>query len=183
MGYTTEFRGEFKLNKPLTPEHKAYLLKFSQTRRTKRDATKSAVRKDPVREAVHLPVGPEGAYFVAANGLGGQEGLLEKKDWQEPPDIASINKPPAGQPTLWCCWAPNEDGTTIIWDGNEKFYMYAEWLEYLIKHFMGPWGYVLNGKVEWRGEGWDDTGVIAVTESEVEVLDVVEIPLSLCWPE
>ena len=183
VGYTTEFRGEFKLNKPLTPEHKAYLLKFSRTRRMKRDAEKTARRKDPVREAVGLPVGAEGAYFVGADGFRGQEGLLEEEDWQEPPDIVSFNEPPAGQSGLWCHWIPNDDGIAIVWDRRERFHNYVEWLEYLIEHFLEPWGYVLNGEVEWRGEGSDDTGMIVVAENDVEILDVVGVPLSLCWPE
>ena len=33
MGYTTTFDGEFKLDKPLIPAHKAYLMKFAKTRR------------------------------------------------------------------------------------------------------------------------------------------------------
>lgn len=183
MGYTTDFRGELNLNKPLTPEHKAYFLDFSRTRRMKRDAEKIARRKDPVREAVGLPVGTEGAYFVGARGFGGQEGMIEEKDLQKPHDIVNINEPPAGQPGLWCPWIPNDDGIAIISDGRERFHNCVEWLEYLIENFLGPWGYVLNGQVEWRGESWDDTGMIVVTENEVGTLDVVGIPLSLCYPE
>lgn len=69
MGYTTEFRGEFKLNKPLARKHRAYLVRFGETRRTKRDARRTSRRPDPVREAAGLPVGPDGAYFVGGDGV------------------------------------------------------------------------------------------------------------------
>jgi hypothetical protein len=37
MGYTTDFSGEFKLDKPLTDEQAIYVNKFADTRRMKRD--------------------------------------------------------------------------------------------------------------------------------------------------
>jgi len=68
VGYTTDFNGEFSLDKQLSDEHYEYLLKFSETRRMKRDAVKVAHLKDPVREAVGLDVGIEGEFFVGAKG-------------------------------------------------------------------------------------------------------------------
>jgi hypothetical protein len=58
MSYTTAFDGAFAINRPLRPEHKAYLLKFAETRRMKRDAAVAARLPDPVRAAAGLPVGP-----------------------------------------------------------------------------------------------------------------------------
>ena len=72
MGYTTDFEGVFKLNKRLSAEHRAYLKMFAETRRMKRDAEKTKLRPDPVREAVGLPVGREGTYFVGETGGFGQ---------------------------------------------------------------------------------------------------------------
>lgn len=89
------------------------------------------------------------------------------------------------QPGLWCHWTPGDsDGNplaedrcaipaeayTLVWDEGEKFYEYVAWLEYLIKHFIEPWGYVLNGEMEWQGEERDDRGLIRVTDNEVETL-------------
>lgn len=51
---------------------------------------------------------------------------------------------------------------------------YVEWLEYLIQHFIAPWGYKLNGAVVWHGEDSDDIGRIVVTDNVVRVLDRVE---------
>src|SRR5205085_8197663 len=46
----------------LSKEHAAYLRAFAQTRRMRRGPQCGAL-PDPVREAVGLPVGPQGAYF------------------------------------------------------------------------------------------------------------------------
>ena len=70
-------------------------------------------------------------------------------------------------PGFYCQWTPTEDGTAIVWDGNEKFYNYEEWLRYIIKNFLKPWGYVLNGDVRWNGESSDDLGVLRVKDNEV----------------
>ena len=40
MGYSTDFYGEFTLNKKLDEKLHAYLKKFSESRRMKRDITK-----------------------------------------------------------------------------------------------------------------------------------------------
>lgn len=158
MGYTTEFRGEFALDKPLAPEHKAYLEAFSGTRRMLRDPAKCLRLDDPVREAAGLPVGDDGGYFVGSPANYGQN---------DDGTIIEYNTPPHGQPGLWCKWVPNDDGTAIEWDGCEKFYNYVEWLRYIISHFLEPWGYTANGEVEWRGEDWDDNGTLVVENNVV----------------
>jgi uncharacterized protein (TIGR02996 family) len=143
----------------LQAEHAEYLKQFAYTRRMKRNAKQARLLPDPVREVVGLPLGTEGAYFVGGLGFRGQE------------DDASVidhNKPPRGQPGLWCQWIPNEDGTAIVWDGVEKFYDYVRWLEYLIEHFLTPWGYLLNGRVDWQGEDRGDVGTILVRDNRVE---------------
>lgn len=158
MGYTTDFYGSFELDKPLKPEQGEYLRKFAETRRMQRDEQKAAKLPDPVREVAGLPIGKEGGYFVGAKGFAGQDG---------DDSVIDYNASPADQPGLWCKWAPNADGTSIEWNGNEKFYDYVEWLRYLIEHFIKPWGYVLNGEVEWQGEDRDDRGKIIVTNNDV----------------
>lgn len=166
MGYTTDFFGEFKLDEPLTPEHAAYLKKFNETRRMKRDEVKAAKFSDPLREAVGLPVGPEGGYYVNAMGYYGQEGDASVLDY---------NNSPQGQPGLWCKWTPTKTGDGIQWDGGEKFYDYVEWLKYLIDHFLALWGYTLNGEVKWRGEDPDDYGLIVVKDNTVTIREGQEI--------
>lgn len=167
MGYTTDFNGSFNLDKPLTKEHKAYLEAFASTRRMKRKQSLTAKRSDPLREAAGLPVGKEGAYFVGEGGHCGQGAGFGEHNGI--PDLAEYNYPPAGQPSLWCQWVPNADGTAIVWDEGEKFYEYVAWIEYLIENFLKPWGYVLNGEVEWYGEERDDRGMIVVDNNVVRV--------------
>lgn len=166
MGYTTNFTGEFLLDKPLAAEHKAYLCLFNETRRMKRDSKKAMNLADPVREAAGLPVGAEGEYFVGGIGSFGQGR-----------DVSVIdgNLPPKTQPGLWNQWRPSDDGTNIAWDGGEKFYKYIEWLEYLITNFLEPWGYKLNGEVEWESESSDDIGKIVVTDNVVEAFEAERV--------
>lgn len=169
MGYTTYFTGQFDLDRPLSPVHADYLRAFSQTRRMKRDAAKTAKLPDPVREMAGLPVGIEGEYFVGATRCFGQECTS---------DVIEYNYPPKTQPRLWCQWTPSGDRTAIVWDEGEKFYDYIEWLEYLVKNFIAPWGYRLNGRVHWVGEDSGDSGVIRVIDNVVEsAADVVSNPL------
>jgi hypothetical protein len=158
MGYTTDFDGKFNLDKPLSPEHRAYLEKFARTRRMQRNAEKAAQLPDPLREAAGLPIGEQGAFFVGATDFMGQDTTS---------DVTDGNQSPTGQPGLWCQWTPTEDGTAIEWDGGEKFYDYVEWIQYLIIHFLAPWGYVLNGTVNWEGESRGDLGRIVITNNAV----------------
>jgi hypothetical protein len=168
MGYTTDFDGKFTLDRPLSPEHSAYLTAFAETRRMKRDAEKTSLRPDPLRLAVNLPIGDEGGYYVGASNYSGDDHFAYRGQ-EHSSDITDYNEEPAGQPGLWCQWTPSEDGAAIEWDGGEKFYDYVPWLEYLITHFLAPWGYVLNGEVEWSGESRGDLGKIVVTDNAVTV--------------
>ena len=97
MGYCTEFSGDFfELDKPLRPEHKAYLEKFSNSRRMKRDVELLVNRPKPILDAVKLPIGEERAYFVDV-----------PDDYYEDmsdPCIVYPSKPPKGQPSFWCRW-------------------------------------------------------------------------------
>lgn len=48
------------------------------------------------------------------------------------------NRPPSGQPELWCPWRPTDDGTALEWDGCEKPYEGEAWMRYLVNHFLRP---------------------------------------------
>ena len=155
MGYTTTFQGSFQLDRPLDEAHRRYLVSFSETRRMARLPAIASTLPDRIREAAGLPIGPEGAYYVGGN---------------EDSSVKDHNMPPQGQPGLWCQWVPNEDGTAIEWDGRGNFYDYVDWIKYLINNFLGPWGYKLNGEVEWRGEEMNDVGTITIKDNVVEAL-------------
>lgn len=160
MGYTTDFEGSFSLDKPLTTEHATYLRTFSATRRMKRDPMKAKDMIDPHRLAVGLPVGDDSEFFVGGLGYAGQE---------NDSSVIEFNRPPAGQPGLWCQWVPGRGDSSIEWDGGEKFYAYVEWIRYLIEKFLAPWGYTLSGTVKWHGEDHDDMGRIVVENNKVTV--------------
>lgn len=174
MGYTTDFRGQFELDKTLEEAHKNFLAEFSRTRRMKRHTLLTVKMSDPIRIKADLPVGPEGAYYVGSGSLNPDTPTKEKLGWDascgqlKTEDIKDYNCPPEGQPGLWCQWTPSEDGGALVWDDGEKFYAYEEWIRYLINHFLKPWGYVVNGEVEWVGEDRDDRGKIVITANVVE---------------
>jgi hypothetical protein len=184
MGYTTDFYGEFAVTPPLTPEHREYLKAFASTRRMRRDADKAELLPDPVRIAAGLPIGYEGAYFVGGTGLMGQTEDDSVIDGNDPPGSIPRTLPDwaatsaandlaaqmgMAQPGLWCQWVPTDDGGSIVWDDGEKFYEYIEWIQYLLAHFLIPWGYSLTGEVHWEGEDSDDRGVIRITDNTVEI--------------
>ena len=108
MGYTTDFEGSVTISPPLNAEEIRFLTKFAGTRRMGRQ---------------------QGPYYVDAPGDFGQG---------HDPKIINYNEPPRGQPSLWCHWVPSEDGTSIAWDGGEKFYNSVDWMEYIINHFLRP---------------------------------------------
>jgi hypothetical protein len=151
MGYTTDFEGSFTLDRPLTVPQFNYLKKFSETRHMKRNVAHLIDVADPLRLKVGLPLGVEGEFFIA----------------DEETAILDGNQEASTQPGLWCSWAPTEDGEGIEWDGSEKFYEYVKWLKYIIKNFIQPWGYTLNGEVEWEGEENTDMGKIVVKDNKV----------------
>lgn len=167
MGYHTWFSGKFSLNRPLEPRHKEYLEQFSDTRRMKWDANQIQNVPDPIREAVGLPLGVEGEFFVADTGSDGQE--------TSRPGLISSNEPPGDQPSLWCQWIPSEDGAFIVWNEAEKFYGYVEWLRYIIDKFLKTWGYVLDGEVHWEGQDELDDGAIIVKSNEIEVVKAISV--------
>ncbi len=76
-----------------------------------------------------------------------------------------------GMPGFWCQWTASDDGKFLEWDGGEKFYNYIEWLEYLLEHFIVPWGNKLNGEVQWEGEESGDLGKIKVVNNTVTVYE------------
>ena len=153
MGYHTDFFGEFTVTPTLQEHHKNYLMAFNETRRMKRNPVILEEFEDPLREAVGLPIGIDGEYFVNGSGFKGQG-----KDRS----IIDYNIPPKTQPGLWCGWTPSGCGNYILWNEMEKFYDYIDWLSYIILNFLITWGYKLNGEVEWQGEDRDDIGLIIV---------------------
>lgn len=174
MGYTTNFSGGFTITPPLKPEHQTYLEHFARTRRMNRDIPITRTLPDPIREAAGLSIGDDAGYYVGGAGEDAWgSGTTAKLG------IRDYNRPPSGQPGLWCQWTPGS-ADTLVWDGGEKFYDYDAWLQYLINHFFRRWGYSLNGTVMWRGEDHTDIGKLIVKDNDLRVVrgEVREV-----WPE
>lgn len=168
MGYNTEFEGSFEFEEKLSDEMIQYINRFSTTRRMKRDVEKiKETYHDWKQLSFNGNLGEDGEYFV-----GDSEWLI---DWRSrnndiDPSIIDYNEPPATQPGLWCQWIVSLDGKYLEWDGNEKFYDYVEWLDYLITHFFTPNNIFLNGNVMWRGDDFDDMGKITVEHNKITVI-------------
>lgn len=67
-------------------------------------------------------------------------------------------------PGIWCQWIINSN-EKLSWNGAEKFYSYTEWLQFLVDEYFVPQGYELNGKVSYRGERFEDIGVIYIRDN------------------
>jgi len=159
MGYSTNFTGSFSLDRKLDPETEKLLHNLNVSRRMKRDISKLAQIKGICESEAIKKWGSQGQFY------------FDKTDIWITADgsIIDQNCPPEGQPSLWCNWMYNKFGSSIEWDGNEKFYHYIEWIRYLITHVLEPKGYILNGLVEWEGEDSDDRGRIIINANIVKV--------------
>lgn len=159
MGYTTDFSGSLKFNKPVTEELREYINRFSDTRRMPRDNDKIKELYPNWKELCFCgELGNKGEYFAPkGNDYYLDESIIDHNGFRE-----------AVHPGLWCQWIITDDDE-LEWDGGEKFYNYVEWLEYLIDNFFEPLGYELTGDIIFQGEDTDDCGVINVENNIVDV--------------
>jgi hypothetical protein len=136
--------GSLVITPRLEERHAAYLSRFQATRRMNRSINVLAGGKypDPIRIAAGLPLGLQGGYYV---------GETNETRYQCP-SIVDTNQPPRGQPGLWCGWCPTPDLEGLMVDRGSRNDLWGAWLRYLIKHFLEPWGYSLNGAVGWQVE-------------------------------
>lgn len=156
MGYTTDFDGGVTIEPPLSTKEVEYINAFADTRRMNRR---------------------NGAYYVGGEGEFGQA---------HDSDIIDYNRPDPSQPGLWCQWVANEEGNTVEWDGNEKFYGSVEWMQYIIDHFIGAnplaklnqpehfdflQGHSVNGEIFAQGEEPDDQWKIVVVDGKVKTVE------------
>lgn len=81
--------------------------------------------------------------------------------------IANESRDEDGMPNSYCQWVTDKHGYYLEWDGNEKFYSYIEWLEWLIENKFKKWGITLNGSMNWQGEEAEDIGRITVKDNIV----------------
>jgi len=145
MGYTTDFKGTLKLNKPLTEEDNTFLVNLNKSRRMKLK--------------VDTKYGVEGEFYVND----------DLSQWGKSDKVVDNNTPPSTQPGLWCQWVPTKDGLGLEWDGGEKAYNMEDWIFYIINKYLAPRGYVLNGVVEAYGEDTGDIWAIKVEDNIVRI--------------
>lgn len=154
---STYFSGSFTVDPPIAPEHFAYLRAFARSRRMRRDPAR--LGPDPVRERVGLPPGEDGGYYV-----GGREDA----------SVLDSSYAPKGQPSLWCPWTVGDEGD-VRWDGMEKAGAFVSWIEYIVEHFLNPWGYRLGGKVKFIDD--DAAGVLFAVEGKIVVKTLDDLAL------
>lgn len=165
MGYTTDFSGSVDIQPPLNEDEISFLDDFNRSRR------------------MHRTKGP---LFVKGSGMMGQGSDA---------DVLAYNNPDPDQPGLWCQWVPDEyadpEGSGLTWDGGEKFYNAAEWMEYIVNRLLSPAAreyvdkhkdedprlasftcdHVINGTIEAEGEESGDLWQITVTDNVVDTTD------------
>jgi hypothetical protein len=78
-----------------------------------------------------------------------------------------------GMPGFWCDWVPTKDGCGIEWNGGEKFYNAAEWMQLIIDRFIEPWGMIANGVINAMGESNGDIWRLHVEDNQVRVSQAV----------
>jgi len=86
-----------------------------------------------------------------------------------------------GKPSIWLQWVVEsyKEVDYLAWDGGEKFYEYVDWLEYLIVYFFKPNKLSISGKVRWCGDDLEDSGVIEITDNDIELLELMPRPKEL----
>ena len=156
MGYETKFSGSMTISPPLSDEDFEFLRAFNLTRHYQRN--------------VDDKFGMLGELYVEEEDSAASSLFTGKKD----PIVVDYNTPPPTQPSLWCGWYPdpNDRDSLCIEDG--KTYCYTEWLEYIIKNFLAPKGYTVNGCVQYEGEEFGDIGYIEAKDNKV-----MQIPATL----
>jgi hypothetical protein len=176
MGYSTSFEGSFRINRPLEYHHRKYLTMLSSTMRVVRDPKVLLAMRQKgegnqqcfeLLEKMGMGFG-KGGEFYCGTGYGG---LPEGDESAVVTDLLIT----FNQPSSWLQWAPNAAGTEISWDGRDKFENYVEWLQYIVSHFLAPWGYTIRGEVKWTSSKDGTSGVIKVHYNDIKVIKKGEV--------
>ena len=153
MGYWTDVNGELSFNKPVEEDFRTYLNKFYGIRHVLRDNDRIMANNSNWKDLCYNGnLGEYGEYFV---GNGEYD--------QDEDSIIDVNHSGVF-PALNCMWYVSDDGTKLLEDA-EKPYGLLSSLIYIIRNFLEPNGYVLNGELEYIGGG--DRGKIKVADNKV----------------
>ena len=162
MSNMTNLYGHFVLDRPLTAEQIAYLEHFLQMKRYIWDEAFIQGFPDPLREAVSLPVGLQGMYFTGCNDQtfdALQPGIIRDyfdpfKVPYEPEEVQQEVK--ARYPLVLALprghapWGPTADDMGMSGDRVDNWREPVAWLQFLLDHFLLPWGYELKGEVVYK---------------------------------
>lgn len=102
--------------------------------------------------------------FIGSLSLSRPLTLSEAKqllEFNDDPDTIELPHPDS-----YMQWVPTESLDGIMWDGNEKFYNYTEWMNWLVL-WLGNRGIEAAGELLWRGEETGDVGVLSVAGDRV----------------
>lgn len=162
MGYNTEFMGSVSVEPPLNTAEQDFLNDLAETRRIDR---------------------VKGPLYV-----GGESG----PNGGQAADIHDYNRHHPDQPSLWLQWVSADDGASIEWDDNEKFYSAEEWMRYIIDNLFSPeakayvkrnhtgdkrldaftFDHVFNGSIIAQGEDAADRWKLIVADNVVTVVEL-----------
>ncbi len=159
MGYTTTFKGAFKIIGSLTKPTVTLVNGLNQTRRVQRDPRKLAEKLGISHVECLEKYKADCQFYVDAPP--------PVNPWDVDSDVLDNNCPPDDQPCLWLCWRINEQSKELVWDEIEKASGYVDWLIYLNKYIFKPADLKLEGSVRYFGEREDDKGIIECVDNEV----------------
>lgn len=154
MGYHTELKGHFELDKPLS---KLDIRKFKFVCKTYHEKDEATFTRGMSFETYDESCGcrvddeEKGDYEYSSG---------EEEDAAEGSTVFHYVVP-----NERCKWGYNKQRCCIEQDG-EKPYNYVDWIK-VICAFMNDHGYKLNGRVFWAGDDDDDVGAITVDDNEV----------------
>jgi Bacterial RNA polymerase, alpha chain C terminal domain len=161
MGYNTAQDGHLVISPPLDPAQTAWVRAFAQSRRVCRHEERIAAAPDPLREAVGLAVGVDGAFYTGA--------LQDESD----ETVADWNNPADPVPSLYSAWTVSEDGARLT--GRDQAAYPTVWLEVFVEILVG-WGRSLSGQVWLQGDDPSDVSRVEVEGDEVIVREITDDP-------
>lgn len=161
MGYSTTFKGRFKLSRPLTKEQIEYLKIFAAVQHPQRHINLCIDIHDPIREAAGIELDSEG--YNCLFGYNHEDITIK---------CPLINR------NDFCNWIPNDEGTHIIWNENCKFKgpEYFKWISHISLNILNQWNISIKGTVYYKGEERGDSGKLVAEKNTIILYPKGEAP-------
>jgi hypothetical protein len=81
-----------------------------------------------------------------------------------------------------CQWQLTKDQLGIEHNGEDKFWDYEYWLQWIIDFILEPDEIVVKGKIQYRGSSFDDIGYLYVESNRVVKYLAIVVPFSVFEP-